>query len=64
MTPAFSVFLLLLLLLLLSQGRWVELVAKRPIKSGEVLTMSYGEFTNADLLLDYGFTDVKNPYDR
>lgn len=32
----------------------MQLVASRDIKAGELLTLSYGNLTNAELLLDYG----------
>lgn len=37
-----------------SSGGAVQLVASRDIKAGELLTLSYGNLTNAELLLDYG----------
>jgi protein-histidine N-methyltransferase len=42
----------------------VELLASRDVRAGEALTLSYGNLTNADLLLDYGFTVPDNPFDR
>jgi hypothetical protein len=38
-----------------SSGGAVQLMANRDIKAGELLTLSYGNLTNAELLLDYGW---------
>ena len=37
-----------------TSGGAVRLVASRDIKAGELLTLSYGNLTNAELLLDFG----------
>ncbi len=37
-----------------SSGGAVQLIAGRDIPAGELLTLSYGNLSNAELLLDYG----------
>ncbi|GIL84581.1 hypothetical protein Vretifemale_13237, partial [Volvox reticuliferus] len=44
-------------------GGEVVMYAKRPIKSGEELTLTYGTHDNHNLLLSYGFTLQPNPND-
>ncbi|KXZ41159.1 hypothetical protein GPECTOR_710g862 [Gonium pectorale] len=44
-------------------GGEVAMYAKRQIKAGEELTLTYGSHDNANLLLSYGFTLQPNPYD-
>lgn len=39
-------------------------MAGRALSPGEMLTISYGNLTNSELLLDYGFTLPDNPHDR
>lgn len=39
------------------------LIAKKDVAIGEALTINYGEFSNAQLLADYGFSMDVNPYD-
>jgi len=41
----------------------VELVTTRDIAAGEAIELSYGELSNDDLLLDYGFIVEDNPFD-
>lgn len=41
----------------------VELVTTRHLKAGEPIELSYGELSNDDLLLDYGFIVENNPFD-
>lgn len=40
------------------------LIAKRAVAAGEALTVNYGEFSNAQLLADYGFSLDANPHDQ
>jgi len=42
----------------------VRLVALRDLPEGEELTVSYGRMSNALLVMDYGFVEPNNPYDR
>mmetsp|Transcript_32491 Transcript_32491/g.52634 ORF Transcript_32491/g.52634 Transcript_32491/m.52634 type:complete len:537 (+) Transcript_32491:31-1641(+) len=42
----------------------VILVADKDYKKGEVLRVSYGQLSNAELMLNYGFALNNNPYDR
>ena len=41
----------------------VELVATRELDAGEAIELNYGNLSNDDLLLDYGFIIENNPYD-
>ena len=41
----------------------VELVATRDLDAGEAIELNYGNLSNDDLLLDYGFIIENNPYD-
>lgn len=45
-------------------GGRVELVANRPIALGEELTYCYGDLSNDDFLIDYGFLPAKNAHDE
>ncbi|KAF3783324.1 Histone-lysine N-methyltransferase [Nymphaea thermarum] len=42
----------------------VQLVVDRPYKSGEPISVWCGPQPNSRLLLNYGFVDEENPYDR
>ena len=41
----------------------VELVTTRHLKAGEPIELSYGNLSNDELLLDYGFIVENNPFD-
>lgn len=41
----------------------VELVATRELSAGEAIELNYGNLSNDELLLDYGFIIENNPYD-
>jgi len=41
----------------------VELIARRALTSGEPIELSYGNLSNDELLLDYGFIVKDNPFD-
>jgi len=42
----------------------VAMYAKQAIKAGEPITITYGQHSNAELLLSYGFVLPSNPSDR
>ncbi|XP_062203743.1 fructose-bisphosphate aldolase-lysine N-methyltransferase, chloroplastic-like isoform X1 [Phragmites australis] len=50
--------------MLTADGDSVRLVVDRPYKEGEPLIVWCGPQPNARLLLNYGFVDEDNPYDR
>ncbi|CAN6471136.1 unnamed protein product [Victoria cruziana] len=41
-----------------------EVIAEQNYAPGEEVLISYGKFSNATLLLDFGFTLPYNPYDQ
>ena len=41
----------------------IQLVAARRISAGDAVTISYGEHTNAEFVLAYGFVPRDNPFD-
>lgn len=47
-----------------ASGEWVmRVVAKQPIALGEEVCFSYGERSNDDLFVHYGFVPLRNPRD-
>ncbi|XP_078434283.1 rubisco methyltransferase family protein [Wolffia australiana] len=50
--------------MLTASGDHVQLVVDRPYKAGESIAVWCGPQPNSRLLLNYGFVDEDNPYDR
>ncbi|CAA7396397.1 unnamed protein product [Spirodela intermedia] len=50
--------------MLTASGEHVQLVVDRPYKAGESIVVWCGPQPNSRLLLNYGFVDEDNPYDR
>ena len=41
----------------------IQLIAARPLRADEAVTISYGEHTNAEFVRSYGFVPLANPHD-
>ena len=49
---------------LVDNDSYVLVKSKREIEAGEEITINYGNYSNHDLLMKYGFTVENNPFNE